>query len=355
MDIETQNNKVFSGPIAIWCITPNGKGIALKIKAGFKDSTLFFSSGIIKKTRSGKNTFIFKKLSKEIHYRFNKFQGHVFIFSTGIAVRIIAPLLKSKTIDPAVVVVDDNGNHAISLISGHLGGANLLTKEIAGAINAAPVITTATDTNFLPAIDIIAKKRKLFIETPENIKHVNMAFLMGVPVDLYDPSGFLKNHLPDTFLTSAADIGTAKGKIYCSYEIKNVSRGTLILRPPVLNIGIGCNRNTGLKEIKLFLLKVLKKGGLSPASIRRFATTEVKKDEPGLLALSREMKIKMDFYGKKELNSVKTIMTPSKMVEKHLGVKSVCEAAAILSAGNGRLIVPKKKNKDVTIAVAIKK
>jgi len=100
---------------------------------------------------------------------------------------------------------------------------------------------------------------------------------------------------------------------------------------------------------------VLKKEGLSLNSIYRFATTDIKKNEVGLLALSKEMKIQMGFYNKKDLNSVKTIETPSKMVEKHLGVKSVCEAAAILSANNGKLIVPKKKNKDVTIAVAIKK
>lgn len=100
---------------------------------------------------------------------------------------------------------------------------------------------------------------------------------------------------------------------------------------------------------------VLKKESLSINSICQFATADIKKDEIGLLALSKEMKIQIVFYDKKNLNSVKTIMTPSKMAEKHLGVKSVCEAAAILAANNGKLIVPKKKNKDVTLAVAIKK
>ena len=147
--------------------------------------------------------------------------------------------------------------------------------------------------------------------------------------------------------------------LFCSHEIKKVSRETLIVRPPVLSVGIGCNRGTSYEEIKNFLFSVLKKQGLSVNSIYRFGTTDVKKDETDLLKLGSKMKIKIDFYSNKDLNSVKTIKTPSKMVQKHLGVKSVCEASAILSSSSekceGRLIVSKQKNKDVTIAVAIKK
>ncbi|WP_299977887.1 cobalt-precorrin 5A hydrolase [Desulfobacula sp.] len=352
MDIEPQKNK--TEPIAIWSITPNGKVLAQNIQNVLKGSVLFASVKIWGGNQLDKDTFTFEKLSKEIHQQFNKFRGHVFIFSTGIAVRIIAPLLESKTIDPAVVVVDDNGNYAISLISGHLGGANALTKKIAAIINATPVITTATDTNLLPSIDLIAKDGHLYIETPQNIKVINMAFLTGKPVNLYDPFGFIKKKLTKTFWTNKNQKDGATGKIFCSCEAKDVSRETLILRPPVLSVGIGCNRGTSCEKLKQFLFMVFKKEGLSVNSICRFATINIKKDETGLLALSKAMKIQIDFYDKKKLNSVKTIMTPSKMAEKHLGVKSVCEAAAILSAGSGKLIVPKKKNKDVTIAVAIK-
>ena len=348
-------NKIIPDSIAIWSITPNGKILGKKILLAIKGSSLFVSAKIGGKDTCEENTITFEKLSAEIHYQFNKFSGHVFIFSTGIAIRIIAPLLKSKIIDPAVVVVDDNGTHAISLISGHLGGANRLAKKIAGIISGTPVITTATDTNKLPAIDLIAKKRKVFIETPQNIKHINMAFLMGEPVSLFDPFGFIKNDLPKHFWTSENPRKSSTKKIFCSFKIKNVSRETLILRPPVLSIGIGCNRGTSCEEIKQFLLMVLKKESLSIKSICQFATADIKKDETGLLALSEELKIGILFYDNKNLNSVKTIKTPSKMVEKHLGVKSVCEAAAILAADNGKLIVPKKKNKDVTLAVAIKK
>jgi len=355
MDIEVQKNKNSLDSIAVWSITPNGRLLGQKIKDALDTSIFFVSTKIWGKDQPEKNTFIFEKLSSEIHFQFNKFSGHVFIFSTGIVIRIVAPLLNSKTIDPGVVVIDDNGQHVISLISGHLGGANTLAKKIAAIINATPVITTATDTNLLPSIDMIAKEQCVVIETPQNIKRINMAFLMGEPVNLYDPFGVIKNSLPQTFLMDVTQKDQDSEKVFCSYKMKTVSRETLILRPPVLCVGVGCNRGTGCQEIIQFLFSVFEKEGLSVDSIYRFATTILKTNEKGLLALSEEMKIQMDFYSSEELNSVKTIKTPSKMVEKHLGVKSVCEAAAILSSGNGKLIVPKKKNKDVTIAVAIKK
>jgi len=355
MDIETQNNKISFDPIAIWSITPNGKILGQKIKAALKGSTLFVSAKISGNDKREENTITFEKLSKKIQCKFNNFSGHVFIFSTGIAVRIIAPLLNSKIIDPAVLVIDDNGTYVISLISGHLGGANVLTKKIAAIISGTPVITTATDTNKLPAIDLVAKDKGLFIETPQNIKLINMAFLMGESVSLFDPFDFITNDLPKSLWTNRSSIEDSTKKIFCSYKTQEVSRETLILRPPVLSIGIGCNRGTSCKALERFLFMVLEKEELSVNSIFNFATATIKKDEEGLLALSKKMKIKIIFYDKKDLNSVKTIITPSEMVEKHLGVKSVCEAAAILAAGNGKLIVPKMKNKDVTLAVAIKK
>ena len=351
MGTDMLNHKKDSDPIAIWCITPNGCSLGKHLQKSLPGSVLFVSKKLGQVPGKGMGQVSFSRLSIAIQDQFNQFSGHVFVFSTGIAVRMIAPLLRSKTVDPAVVVVDDRANHAISLLSGHLGGANALTREIAGILNAVPVITTATDTNFLPAIDVIAQDQNLTIETPQNIKHVNMAFLTGTRVSVYDPLACLAVTLPKDLWTAS---GTAAADLCCSHEIQNVSRETLVLRPRVLCVGIGCNRGTSRSQIQAFLLAVFKKEGLSVNSIDQFATTTVKADELGLLALSEEMKIKIKFYDKQELNSVKTIETPSQMVEKHLGVKSVCEAAAILAAGNGKLIVPKKKNKDVTIAVALK-
>ncbi|MFH2058856.1 MAG: cobalt-precorrin 5A hydrolase [Pseudomonadota bacterium] len=363
-------------PIAIWAITPNGRALGLAIQEEIHGAILFISLKIDGFATTGLNIITFDNLAIEIARQFNCFSGHIFIFATGIAVRMIAPLLKSKTIDPAVVVVDEKGNHAISLISGHIGGANLLTNTISSIIGARPVITTATDTNQVPAIDMIAKDLGLFIETPENIKHINMAFLTSKKVFLHDPLGLLKPFLANSFWEFEKNVGVENrpgGLIFCDYKTESVSRETLILRPLVLIVGIGCNRGTSLETIKDFLELTLKQAGLSKNSILKIATSDVKKDEGGLLSLANEMHIDLEFYSKDELNSVTDIPTPSKMVEKHLGVKSVCEAAAILSAENGTredsgqknsnhkdsdqkdsiLILPKQKNKDVTIAVAI--
>jgi cobalt-precorrin 5A hydrolase len=115
--------------------------------------------------------------------------------STGIVVRIIAPLIRSKLEDPAVVVVDDRGNHAISLLSGHLGGANALAAEVAELIRAKPVITTATDVNQILAIDVLAKEKHLIIENPEAIKIVNMALLKGERIGLHDPYGLMEDSI----------------------------------------------------------------------------------------------------------------------------------------------------------------
>jgi cobalt-precorrin 5A hydrolase len=130
--------------------------------------------------------------------KIRQYTGHIFIMSTGIVVRVIAPLIRHKTEDPAVVVVDDRGMHAISLLSGHLGGANELAQKIAGIIGAKPVITTATDVNLVPAIDVLAKEKSLFIENPEAIKTVNMALLRGDKIHVHDPFSFLANCLPNS-------------------------------------------------------------------------------------------------------------------------------------------------------------
>ena len=364
MDTDVLKNKN-TNRLAIWAITPNGRTVGLKIQKEISEAVLFLSDKNAGNNIALQNILRFENLGSEIAQQFNNFSGHVFIFSTGIAIRMIAPFLKSKTSDPAVVVVDDNGHHAISLLSGHIGGANHLTHTIASILGARPVITTATDINQRPSIDMVAQKAGLFIETPQNIKHINMAFLMNKKIRLYDPLGRVKPFLADSFWEDKEDHGLQKspgdktedlaGNIFCSYKIDPVSRETFILRPLVLSVGIGCNRGTSMETIKAFLELTFNKAGFSKHSILKIASADIKKDEGGLLAMANEMQIAIDFYNTDQLRSVTTLQTPSKMVEKHLGVKGVCEAAAILSAKNGILILPKQKNKDVTIAVAILK
>jgi len=349
--------------VAIWAITPKGANLGRKIAESLSDVDLYLSSNL---ERSNIPSHTFKRLSGALPRFFNKYNGHIFIMSTGIVVRIIAHLLRHKTVDPAVVVVDELGNHSISLVSGHIGGANMLADKVAGLIGADPVITTATDIHRVPSIDVLAIEKGLFIENPDAIKGVNMAFLSGDKIYFHDPFGLLMDSIPKTnLILDAGSNGNDQEDIPKTYlkEISGVficdvrfdlPPQMLILRPESLVAGVGCNRNTSMEEMKSFLHEVLEKFRLSFNSLKCIATINIKKDEPGLLALSGELELPITFYDREELNQIKTIETPSLMVEKFTGVKSVCEAAAILASNNGKLIVPKRSTRNVTIAIARK-
>ncbi len=284
--------------------------------------------------------------------------------STGIVVRMIAPLIRHKTIDPAVMVMDDRGQHVISLLSGHIGGANAIARKIAKLISADPVITTATDVNQLPAIDTLATENRLHIENPKVIKFINMAFLNGYPIAFHDPGNLLYSHLPSSrqcqktnLLERAADDNFSQTEPKTAYVfiddvIVDLPEKTLILRPRTLVVGIGCNRNTSKEEIETLLRQILNDFGLAEKSLAAIASVSIKHDEPGLLELSREMDLPLRFFDKAELKQARGIQTPSTVVEKHIGVQSVCEAAAILATRQGNLIVPKHSTPNVTVAVA---
>jgi cobalt-precorrin 5A hydrolase len=347
--------------IAIWVITPNGSKLAGTLGRYLTEADIYVSDSI---DRPRYRHIPFHKLSNELAEKFERYSGHIFIMATGIVVRMIAPLIKHKTQDPAVVVVDDKGHFAISLLAGHLGGANELTRQTADLIGARPVITTATDINRLPAIDVLAKEKNLIIENPAAIKTVNMAILKGETIYVHDPQNVLQNRLPKTEPRPSENLNADSGKNRQLSENMNKAAvfvddvqlafpaTTLVLRPASLVAGIGCNRNTPADEIKALLEAVLATAGLSALSLKCLASIDLKADEDGLIALGRELDLPLVFFTRLELNQVLNIENPSTVVENHVGVKSVCEAAAILAARNGTLIVPKQKTRNVTVAIA---
>ncbi len=354
MNIE-QKNKIKR--IAIWTITESGFEHGLSLAKNIDDSILFISKSLLKKLPGlkkldnsfSKNPLVFTKLSEKVKELFHEFDGHIFIFSTGIAIRIIASLLESKIKDPAVVVLDDKACHAVSLLSGHIGGANELTKQVGSLTKATPVITTATDVNNKPAIDIIALQNNLHIANPDMIKTINMALLENRSIKLHDPFDILFDKVPNCTRNKK------NPDIICTDVDINVPRGTLLLNPPSLIVGIGCNKGTSLDEIEEFLLLVLKQNKLSIKSIWAFASIEAKQNETGFLELSKKLETQFLFVDKQKLNSVENIKNPSETVEKHMGVKSVCEAAAIVAGNNTQLIVQKQIKGNVTIAIARQK
>lgn len=347
--------------IAVWAITPNGMLLAQKIFQNLPDVCVYASQNM---EGSAAEYQTYQNLAVSIQQKFHQYTGHIFIMSTGIVIRLIAPLIRHKTEDPAVVVVDDGGHHAISLLSGHLGGANELTRRIVAIIGARPVITTATDVNQLPAIDVLAQEKKLLIENPAAIKTVNMAILKGEKIYVHDPFNYLKESLPNTeSRTFGGLINNLENNhqapeddevpgIFIDDIRLDLPRQVLVLRPASLVAGIGCNRNTETGEIKTLLEAVFAAGNLSLSSLKCLASIDVKADEDGLITLSDDLDLPLVFYSRQELDQVKNIENPSTVVEKHVGVKSVCEAAAILAAQNGTLIVPKQKTANVTLAIA---
>jgi len=337
--------------IAIWAITPGGADLAERIAGKLPEAALFFKADLAARSGAVQR---FSKLKDAVDDQFHGYPAHIFIMSTGIVVRTIAPLIRHKTEDPAVLAADEKGLHVISLLSGHIGGANALAVKVAGMIGADPVITTATDLNGVPAVDVLAKQKNLFIENPGAVKFVGMALIAGEPIRLHDPYRFFADDLKGvTVLPFQAD-NSRHGRpgVFIDHVIRDLPEKTLVLRPATLVAGIGCNRHTPVSELKEFLFEVLDRVKLSPASLKRLASMDLKADEAGLVALAEDLDLPIAFFTREELNTVTTIENPSAVVEKHVGVKSVCEAAAILGANRGRLMVPKQNTPNVTVAVA---
>ncbi|RJQ57989.1 MAG: cobalamin biosynthesis protein CbiG [Desulfobacteraceae bacterium] len=346
--------------IAIWALTPGGAALTGRITAGLADVQTPIQVFLSGRVDSGSLPAVsFERLSEALKDRFHQFSGHIFVMAAGVVVRAIAPLILDKTRDPAVVVVDEAGRHVVSLLSGHIGGANRLAIQTAEAIGADPVITTATDVNRLPAIDDLAIQHGLSIENPQAIKGVHMALLHGEKAACHDPfelisgkiSGWIR-HDPEVFRPANGNPENASPGIFVSDEAKPLPPNVLILRPKSLVAGIGCNRNTPMAEIEAHLREVFKRFGYAPSSLALLATADVKADEEGLLELAEHLNLAIEFYDKRRLNAVDGVPNPSPTVEKHVGVKSVCEAAAILASKGGQLIVPKQVSRNVTLAIA---
>lgn len=307
----------------------------------------------------------FESLPACVAKTFQAFDGHVFVCAAGIAVRAIAAHLQSKTRDPAVVVLDDAGRFAVSLLSGHLGGANDLALAVSAAVGATPVVTTATDLAGVPAVDLLAKRRGLSIADASRIKCVSATLLEGRKVALFDPEDRLGAQddpaLAEYFEHLADPSLLEPGQPAVWVHWKRPSRrlladgqgpGLLALHPRALAAGIGCRRGTETDEILTALATTMDRTGLAMDSLGCLASIDLKADEPGLLEAARELGLPLLTYAKSRLSAV-TVPNPSQRVRDRIGVGSVAEASALLAAEPGRLLVPKAILGRVTVAVAL--
>ena len=313
---------------------------------------------------------VFKFKPDTLSKFWGKRKNFIFIMASGIVVRTIAPLLKDKRTDPAVVVLDEKGKFSVSLLSGHLGGANKIAKEIADFLNSKrglvgetkshprteAVITTASDINGLPAIDLWAKENDLVIEKWETVSKISTRFLNSGELKVYSeveikmPEGFLRTDKP-----SSADVlvTNKKGR----FTDSPIHRFTgLYLRPRNLIIGVGCNKGTSANEIENSVKTVLDENNLSFLSIHSIAAIDIKANEPGLITFAQKYNLGIKTFSANELNTLisrqPSAISFSKAAFKATGAYAVAEPSALLASGADKLLVRKQKIGNVTVAIA---
>ena len=275
----------------------------------------------------------------------------VFIGAAGIAVRVIAPFLRSKTEDPAVVVIDEKGQWAISLLSGHLGGANALTAEIAELLGSQPIITTATDINGVFAVDLWAKANGLIIGSMEKARDISSRLLRGEEVFLesdYPITGNIPRGLK-TADSGGEDAGTVPG---IRVSIRRNGDACLHLIPQCVYLGIGCRKGVSREAVYQAITEALARRTIDIRSVAALATIDIKKDEPALAAIRQQKGWPLLWYTAEELKAAGNGFTPSAFVFSAVGVDNVCERAAFLASQSGGILFRKFTGRGVTVAAA---
>ncbi len=343
---------------AIIAITPRGAALARRLAGQLPGAKVCLPERFRRNDGGG---YFAIPLSAFLPQAFARHDALICIMATGIVMRLLAPCLKGKGVDPAVVVVDEAGQFAISLLSGHLGGANDLATEVAAALGGQAVITTATDVNNLPAWDASAREAGLWIEPLSHVRRFNQALLESRPIALVDPRQRLGGRyadLPDvtscrTFL-EAEETGIG-AHVYVTHRVIPYVEGEtdlLLLRPRDLVLGIGCNRGTPAQEIAAAVHQVMTRASLSMLSLRGIATIEDKRDEDGINEFACSNNLSVACFNADQLNAVVVPSAPSAHAMQAVGAQGVCEPAALCAALPGRLLVHKQKCGNVTVAVA---
>ncbi len=271
-------------------------------------------------------------------------QGLILIMAAGIAVRAIAPLLRDKRSDPGVVVLDEAGRFAVSLLSGHLGGGNALARQVAAVTCGQAVITTASDTLGLTALDLWARHNGLLL-VQGSLTAASAALVNSGRITVFTE---LPGELPADF-TAVPE--PARAELVIANRLPAEEGALAVLCPRNLVMGIGCNRGTSKEQIEEAALETCRRHGLLFSAVGRLASIDLKQDEVGLLQFAAAHGLDLQWYSADLLNSVPGVAV-SLAAKKATGAKAVAEPAALLAAGTHTLLIRKTKWKDVTIALA---
>ena len=298
--------------------------------------------------------------------QFSRFDALVFIGALGICVRAIAPCVRSKYTDPAVINIDSSGNHVISVLSGHVGGANRMTLRLAAILGANPVITTQSDNNDLWALDTLGQTYGWKTNSTYPLNTIISTFVNTHPVALLldikdEGTRFMERTVPKhvSLFYRFADIDQQQFEalIAVSPYIYPTSIPTLYYRPAILHLGVGCRRGCSPLGIQKHIFRTLENTGLSPLSLKSVSTIDLKKDEPLIHELVRDNNTELHIYTAEELQGIE-VPNPSAKVLDVTSIPGVAEACALKTSGNTRLVLEKQKGKlsegnDFTFAVAM--
>ena len=271
-------------------------------------------------------------------------------------VRTIAPLVQSKASDPAVLVLDQRGKHVISLLSGHLGGANAMAEQAAAYLGGEAVITTATDVEHVPAFDLFAKENHLTIENLEELKYISGALVAGEPVSLCTAFPVEKNAFPETVQIQPF---SETPRHACAVAIADTTESVaaphvLYLRPKSLVLGVGCKKQIPPAHLEQCFLTFLQEHHLSLSAVEKLATIGLKREEPAILALCEKYRLPLEIVADADIQACAYPFAASAFVQQVTGLPSVSEASAYLASDCGEVLTGKVKYSGVTFAACRK-
>ena len=344
--------------VSVLAITKNGIKIGLTLKELFPSWQIY--SPIKFSDENSKINWYSEASGDKIAELFKTNDALICLFSLGAVIRLISPYMKDKKTDPAVIVIDDKTTFVISVLSGHLGGANKLSEEIAEKLNATPVITTAADVNKTIAVDLLGRELGWKIDDDSNVTKISAFMVNEEKIGIYQDVGskdWWSKKLPKnvTIYSTIEELKNSHSKGFLIISDKKIDeeiqRNSVVYRPPSLVVGIGLHWDTTKEKISEGIKSSLEKYNLSAKSIAKFVSIKKKQDVVGLIDFAKEMDVPLEYFEKEELTTIQT-PNPSKTVQAFEGTASVSEASALKSSG-GKLIVEKQKfPPNLTLAIA---
>lgn len=360
-------------PFAVYVITKHGVDIAQRIAREIPGVEIFASPRVFERFEIPVSALSLP-MGPTLDENFEAFDCHIFIISVGAVVRMIAPRLRNKKVDPAVVCVDDGAQFSICVLSGHVGRGNAFTHRVAQALDAQPVVTTASDVRGTLTVDILGRELGWTLDDIDrNVTLGCAAVVNASPVafvqECGEPSFWpLDKALPEgvSYHQRLDHVDPKDYEMLLVVTDRNVAGSypahwnkAVIYRPKTLVLGIGCDKDTSLETIERGVLGALEAHGLSMRSLKSVATIDLKGREPGLLAFCERYGVDLCCYDAATLDAVEQgVQNPSETVKRYVGTKTVAEGACLLAAGANALVVPKQKysdspeGKNMTVAVA---